>query len=308
MDLPFKIYLVGSNQSALALSESTEFQDGFKFKPYPGGSCRTLALPGIADAAFQTFTVNPFVLVFCSYRVYRYVKLVFRDILPGMRLYMLQKGNIICRDSPLSDWYNMKMNTYRTSTLTLNKREVTLLPNDYQYLIVIARKDIPGFSISMERISLHMLRDLYQLQLNIMNNSCQDCLLYDLHDLFRRALSKEKLSGAYLYTPQQAFEVYRSGINIQKYIDESSVIQTQFKKIPIARVQYDKAFKYFWGLAPKQFQIKQRMKKAFYLLKTNKMTVSAIAIVVGYKTVSDFVRGYFKYYGHRPEIDRRELK
>lgn len=303
MNLPFDIYPAGPPQLPLVLSQSILFPDDFSFEIYPAGMVRSLFLPGKADLAFQLFSLDEYLLLICDYRVFRPVKLIFRNILPGFRLYFMEEGKLFYRDSPIPVWAHVKMNNYLNSNYSLKTRELRLPVGNYHYLIIQKLNTSTDISSFQGDMSLNMLLDIQKIKNHLRDKGLDAPLKSYVDDLVLRVKAKEQYQGHYLFSPKQVFDVYRTTNDLKRYVDEMEVFQFQTNKLKIDRKRYNEVFKYFWHMTPYQYILHLRLEKAQQLLLNGEKNIEEVAFTVGYTHPWDFVRAYSKYFNHPPRQD-----
>jgi transcriptional regulator GlxA family with amidase domain len=87
---------------------------------------------------------------------------------------------------------------------------------------------------------------------------------------------------------------------IQGNYSEPIMIQTLAELIHLSEYRFCHLFKESLGQSPLNYINEVRLKKAHHLLEQKEMTVSEVAITVGFTDYNNFGRLFRRYYGYAP--------
>jgi AraC-like DNA-binding protein len=94
---------------------------------------------------------------------------------------------------------------------------------------------------------------------------------------------------------------------LQQHIDQPILLSDVAHASGINLYVLKRGFKQLFGTTPHEFLIDQRMQKAEHLLKENKLSISDIAYLVGYSSISNFSSAFRKKYGYSPTVVKKTL-
>lgn len=301
MPFTFTISLAGPGQEQVTLERSPI---GGKYIRYllPGGEYRWAVVAG-AFLIFQLFVIGKYNLLFCHYLVDKPIKLIIRDITPGIRIYLMLEGSIANRYSN-REWSTLREGYYELHSFSLIKKEIRLTPQTYKYIILHSSDDLTDTAIFSGKMSLEIVLFTYLLEQSVKLHSGLPQQLEIIHHLLQQVKDKKEFTGRHKYTGETVFRIWQSGNNIKKYMDEKDILREQFVKTHLKKGLYLEGFRVLFGLTPKAYQVKVRMEVAGKRIEENPplsfSDVANIANYLGYSRPGDFVKAYKKYFGFHP--------
>ncbi|MCI5699911.1 MAG: AraC family transcriptional regulator [Lachnospiraceae bacterium] len=171
---------------------------------------------------------------------------------------------------------------YLTSAGFRRDNLVIECPN--KIIIENAFNEILSAEASAANTDLHYIGYLYIILSSIINTSSSEIAMKQSHGYIKEAISYIKAN-------------YHTEISIE---DIS-------KSLSLDRKYFSKLFKMELNLSPSEYLMQFRISKACELLQTTNMTISEIAVTVGYSNQFSFSRVFKKHLGMSPTDFRKGL-
>ena len=90
-------------------------------------------------------------------------------------------------------------------------------------------------------------------------------------------------------------------------ISERLFVEEIAEYLNVSTRQLERAFKRYFNTSPSQYYLRARLNAARNLLRHSSMTVRAIAIETGFKSLQHFSKCYFDHFKVRPTQERRRI-
>lgn len=152
--------------------------------------------------------------------------------------------------------------------------------------LISAEAETPGLH---ERLYLEQLVDLLCLH------------LLRSHSAF--PLPTAQVSGGL-----RSWQVRRVTNYMHERLDEPIELQELAELLGLSRFHLCTAFRKTTGWTPHQWLLKLRMERARQLLADQRLTITSVAMAVGYQTPSAFTHAFRSYFGMTPRELRRTLQ
>jgi transcriptional regulator GlxA family with amidase domain len=125
------------------------------------------------------------------------------------------------------------------------------------------------------------------------------------HDRLRPGIESQHISagprGIQNRIVLQALEI------IEAHLAEPISTETLAERVGICPRQLQRLFKRCFGAAPSQFAMQRRMQRARHLLHQSQMSITEVAMSLGFISLSHFSRCYMRAFGRQPRQDRLRL-
>ena len=133
-------------------------------------------------------------------------------------------------------------------------------------------------------------------------------LLIDLLCLqLLREHSAFPITGGYARGGLRSWQVTRITKYMQEHLDEPIALQELADLLGLSRFHFCTAFRRATGRTPHQWLLELRMGRARQLLAEGRLTITDVAMAVGYQTPSAFTHAFRSFFGLPPREFRRRL-
>ena len=156
--------------------------------------------------------------------------------------------------------------------------------------------DIKGFDRLLKLVE-DILREV-KLQKKGYRRMCS-ALISEYLVLFERGITESAPKSPSLdFCANFLRENFAINLDLKRFAEDNGYDYDRFRKL----------FKTQFGLAPKQFVIEQRLKKAYNLITETKETCTDIAYFCGFSDQAQFSKMFRRRFRYSPEEVRRQLK
>ena len=92
------------------------------------------------------------------------------------------------------------------------------------------------------------------------------------------------------------------------HLSEPDVLQKMTRQMGVSPRQCQRLFRVAMGRSPSECLTELRMRRAATLLQTTRLSISEVALEVGYLSLSHFSRVFYRYFGQTPRAFRRQAR
>jgi len=119
----------------------------------------------------------------------------------------------------------------------------------------------------------------------------------DQEDLYQEVSVRNQSPGAPDYL-SDAVQLMKHNVSERLFVEEIA------EYLKVSTRQLERAFKRYFNTSPSQYYLRVRLNAARNLLRHSSMTVRAIAIETGFKSLQHFSKCYFDHFKVRPTQER----
>ncbi len=102
--------------------------------------------------------------------------------------------------------------------------------------------------------------------------------------------------------------IMRSVFYVEQNIHKPLNLDKIAREAGMSKFHFCRVFKRHLGVSPMQYAINMRLKKAFSLLPSKELSISAIALKSGFSDLSEFNKQFKKIYGSSPSAFREAIR
>ncbi|MBI9069851.1 MAG: helix-turn-helix transcriptional regulator [Salinivirgaceae bacterium] len=125
---------------------------------------------------------------------------------------------------------------------------------------------------------------------------------------FNQIIQNSMRSKKNILTPQDVFKIQAARQFLLTHIDTDFSLRKIALKVGTNEFKLKQGFKQLYGLPVFNYIREERMKKANELLKLTDTPISEIALIIGYKNLSNFTAAFKKRFDYPPSIVREREK
>lgn len=92
---------------------------------------------------------------------------------------------------------------------------------------------------------------------------------------------------------------------LEAHLSDADALQKMTRQLGVSSRQCQRLFRITLGRSPSECLTELRMRRAATLLRTTRLTISEIALEVGYLSLSHFSRVFYRYFGKTPRAFRQ---
>lgn len=175
-------------------------------------------------------------------------------------------------------------------------------PWNYIWIGFNSEKDIPAILMSSDVMYVPYLKNIFENAVTDIGFPVDDVSIsYETYlaglilQMLGILLSKtEKGNISYVQYVKKAISIIESEYALQISVEKIA------KRLHINRCYFSQIFKQVIGISPRDYIIDFRMKKAASLLNKKRMSISVVALSVGYPDAFSFSRAFKNYFGISP--------